>query len=250
MPLPDRSIRMSESVARSRVLVVEDEEAIRDLVCFHLDLAGYQCTTAADGKAALEIATKKPFDVMVLDVVLPSLDGVTLCQAIRRGGLNREVPILMLTARREESDKVVGLESGADDYVTKPFTIREFVARINALMRRPRSTWRAAATSTQNPAVSALGVTIDQTRRRVTCEGRVVSLTPQEFSLLYLLASNPGIVFSRDELLTRIWNNGVFVTDRGVDTLVKRLRQKVESDPTRPTRLITVRGAGYKFGEV
>src|SRR5439155_21264257 len=165
MALPARSVRMSDYVARSRVLVVEDEEAIRDLVCFHLDLAGYECTTTADGKAALEIATEQPFDVMVLDVVLPSLDGVTLCQAIRRSGPNREVPIMMLTARREEADKVVGLESGADDYVTKPFSIREFLARINALMRRPRSTWRAASPSADEAAaVSVLGVTIDPTR--------------------------------------------------------------------------------------
>ena len=154
----------------------------------------------------------------------------------------------MLTARGQETDKVVGLEIGADDYVTKPFSIREFLARINALMRRPRSTWRAT-TGTAEPTVSVLGVTIDPTRRRVTRDGDVVSLTPQEFSLLYLLASNPGIVFSRDELLTRIWYNGVFVTDRGVDTLVKRLRQKIETDPSRPTRIITVRGTGYKFGE-
>jgi DNA-binding response OmpR family regulator len=249
MPLPAQAVYMPDHIARSRVLVVEDEEAIRDLVRFHLDLTGYECTTADDGRAALAIATAQPFDVIVLDVVLPSLDGVTLCQAIRRAGPNREVPILMLTARREESDKVVGLESGADDYVTKPFSIREFLARINALMRRPRSTWRAA-TGSGEPTLSALGVTIDPTRRRVTRDDHVVSLTPQEFSLLYLLASNAGIVFSRVELLTRIWDNGVFVTDRGVDTLVKRLRQKVETDPSRPTRIITVRGAGYKFGEV
>jgi len=241
---------MPERSVPSRVLVVEDEEAIRDLVCFHLNLAGYECTTAADGKAALALARDRMFDVMVLDIVLPSLDGVTLCQAIRRAGPNREVPILMLTARREESDKIGGLESGADDYVTKPFSVRELLARVNALMRRrPRSSWRAAASVSDEPAVSALGVSIDPKRRRFTRDGRLVPLTPQEFSLVYLLASNPGIVFSREELLARIWDNGVFVTDRGVDTLVKRLRRKVEADPTQPTRIITVRGAGYKFGE-
>jgi DNA-binding response OmpR family regulator len=248
--LPVRSVQMPDCVGRSRLLVVEDEEAIRELVCFHLDLAGYECTTVVDGREALEIATERPFDLIVLDVVLPSLDGITLCQAIRRAGANREVPILMLTARREESDKVVGLESGADDYVTKPFSIRELLARIKALMRRPRSTWRAGATGPDPPSVSATGMTIDPTRHRVMLDGRAVSLTPQEFTLLYLLASSPGVVFSRDELLTRIWGNGVFVTVRGVDTLVKRLRQKVETDPSCPARVITVRGAGYKFGEV
>jgi DNA-binding response OmpR family regulator len=248
MPLPAERVEVPDPAARSRVLIVEDEEAIRDLVSFHLRVAGYECATAVDGRAALEIASGQAFDVIVLDVVLPSLDGVTLCQAIRRVGPNREVPILFLTARREESDKVVGLESGADDYITKPFSIREFLARIKALMRRPRSTWRAAGTGAGGPVIASLGVTVDPIRRRLTRDGRAVSLTPQEFSLLYLLASNPGVVFDRDELLTRIWNNGAFVADRGVDTLVKRLRQKVETDPSRPVRVVTVRGVGYKFG--
>ncbi|HWW85432.1 MAG TPA: response regulator transcription factor [Vicinamibacterales bacterium] len=241
---------MAESPVRSRVLVVEDEESIRDLISFHLDLAGFDCTTAADGKEALQLATKRPFDVLVLDVVLPTLDGITLCQAIRRDGPNREVPIMMLTARREESDKVVGLESGADDYLTKPFGIREFLARMNALMRRPRSTWRPPSAARGQSPISLLGITIDLTRRRVICDDRIVSLTPQEFNLLHLLASNAGVVFGREELLARVWHNDVFVTDRGVDTLVKRLRRKIEKDPSRPTRIITVWGAGYKFGEV
>ena len=140
--LTTRGPDVGERSDKPRVLVVEDEESIRDLVCFHLDLAGYVYETATDGKEALTIATSEPFDVVVLDVVLPNLDGMTLCQAIRREGPNREVPILMLTARREESDKVLGLESGADDYLTKPFSFREFLARISALLRRPRSTWR------------------------------------------------------------------------------------------------------------
>ena len=241
---------MAEQTARQRALVVEDEEAIRDLVSFHLDLAGFDVVAVADGKEALRVATHQPFDIVMLDVVLPTLDGVTLCQAIRREGPNREVPILMVTARREESDKIVGLESGADDYLTKPFGVREFLARTNALMRRPRSTWRAVARSTAKAQVSLLGVTIDPTRHRVVCDGRPVRLTPQEFTLLYLLASNPGIVFSREELLTRVWQNDVFVTERGVDTLVKRLRRKIEDDPSRPARIITVWGAGYKFGEI
>jgi DNA-binding response OmpR family regulator len=240
---------MIDLPGRSRVLVVEDEESIRDLLAFHLDLTGYECTAVADGKDGLQAAAREPFDLIVLDLVLPSLDGVTLCRAIRREGPNREVPIMMLTARREESDKVLGLESGADDYVTKPFGVREFLARISALMRRPRSTWRASAAPGERPAISLLGVTIEPIRRRVTCDGQPVSLTPQEFSLLHVLASNPGVVFTREELLARVWNSNVYVTDRGVDTLVKRLRRKVEKDPGQPTRIITARGAGYKFGE-
>ena len=134
MPLPAERVEVPDPAARSRVLIVEDEEAIRDLVIFHLRVAGYECATAVDGRAALEIASEQAFDVIVLDVVLPSLDGVTLCQAIRRVGPNREVPILFLTARREESDKVVGLESGADDYITKPFSPNKLIEKIGSFL--------------------------------------------------------------------------------------------------------------------
>jgi DNA-binding response OmpR family regulator len=235
--------------SRSRVLIVEDEEAIRDLVGFHLDRSGYDCTSVADGRQALDLAVQRAFDVIILDLGLPSLDGMTLCQTIRQEGVNRDVPILMLTARREEGDKVLGLESGADDYLSKPFGVREFLARVNALMRRPRSTWRAAAVPGRRPVVSAHGVTVDPIRRLVTCDGRAVSLTPQEFSLLYVLISNPGIVLTREDLLARVWSSNVYVTGRGVDALVKRLRRKVEANPSQPTRILTERGTGYKFAE-
>jgi DNA-binding response OmpR family regulator len=240
---------MTADDSRSRVLIVEDEEAIRDLVGFHLDLTGYDCTSVGDGHQALDLAVQRPFDVIVLDLGLPNLDGVTLCRTIRQEGVNRDVPILMLTARREESDKVLGLESGADDYLTKPFSVREFLARVNALMRRPRSTWRAATADGRRPVVSLHGVTVDPIRRVVTWDGRAVSLTPQEFSLLYVLISNPGVVFTRDDLLARVWASNVYVTGRGVDALVKRLRRKVEANPSQPTRIVTARGAGYKFAE-
>ena len=159
---------------RPRVLVIEDEEPIRDLVCFHLDLAGFECVTAVDGNEALRIATAEEFDLVVLDLLLPVVDGVTICRAVRRDGPNRDVPIMMLTARREEADKVLGLESGADDYLTKPFGIREFLARTSALMRRPRSTWRSdhsASAAAAARVISLLGVTIDPARRRVVCDG-------------------------------------------------------------------------------
>jgi DNA-binding response OmpR family regulator len=187
--------------------------------------------------------------VIILDIVLPGVDGVTVCQAIRKEGPNREVPILMLTARADESDRVIGLESGADDYLTKPFGVRELLARLKALLRRPRSTWRSATRVREHDVVSHLGVTLDPTRRRVTVDDRVVALTPNEFDLLYLLASHPGIVFERDEILARVWKDDVFVTARGVDALVKRLRRKIEVDPSQPTRVLTSWGTGYKFGE-
>jgi DNA-binding response OmpR family regulator len=228
-----------------RVLIVEDEESIRDLVCFHLDLNGYRCVSVGDGKQALQSIAEDSFDLVVLDLNLPGLDGLSLCRAIRREGPNQEVPILMLTARREESDKVLGLESGADDYLTKPFSVREFVARASAMLRRQRHSLSQGA----RRSISLLGVSIDPGRRRVVCDGREVALTPQEFSLLHLLMSQPGIVLSREELLEKVWGSEVFVTGRGVDTLVTRLRRKVEEDPSRPKRIITARGIGYKFGE-
>jgi DNA-binding response OmpR family regulator len=234
-----------------RVLVVEDEVNIRELVCLHLRHEGYVCEGAGDGKVALEVAQAEPFDLMVLDVMLPGLDGLSLCRAIRNGQLNRDVPILMLTARREESDKVVGLESGADDYLTKPFGVRELVARARALLRRPR---QAAAGSTGAEADTATvrvhGIEIDVPKRRVRLKGREVELTDQEFRLLHLLATHVGIVFSREALLAKIWRGDTFVTVRSVDTLVKRLRRRIEEDPANPRFLLTVWGVGYKFADV
>jgi DNA-binding response OmpR family regulator len=234
--------------APRRVLIVEDEEPIRDLLTFHLGLAGFACVGIGDGKEALFLLQAETFDLVVLDVSLPSLDGLSLCRAVRRQGPNHDVPILMLTARSEESDKVLGLEGGADDYVTKPFGVREFMARASALMRR-RDTWRPETDRAARRTIAAAGITIDPAKRRVACDGREVALTPQEFTLLYLLASSPGVVFSREELLDKVWQQDVFVTVRGVDTLVRRLRRKIELDPTHPRRVLTERGAGYKFDE-
>lgn len=245
----------------TRVLVVEDEPHIRELVCLHLGLEGYHCDGVGDGKVALQRAETGRFDLLVLDVMLPGLDGLALCRAVRNGRLNHDVPILMLTARREESDKVIGLESGADDYLTKPFGVRELVARARALLRRPRQPEGQPAASMSNaarvpeaeqasPAVRVHDVDIDPARRRVRVAGRDVDLTDQEFRLLYLLATHVGIVFSREALLARIWRGDTFVTVRSVDTLVKRLRRRIERDPANPRLLLTVWGVGYKFADV
>ncbi len=236
-----------------RVLVVEDESNIRELVCLHLGHEGYACEGVGDGQTALKRAETDRFDLLVLDVMIPGLDGLSLCRAVRNGQRNREVPILMLTARREESDKVVGLESGADDYLTKPFGVRELVARARALLRRPPR--MVAARTADGPAssdgiVRIHGLEIDLPRRRVTVDGRDVELTDQEFRLLHLLASHAGIVFGREALLARIWRGDTFVTVRSVDTLVKRLRRRIEPDPGNPRYLLTVWGVGYKFADV
>jgi len=233
---------------QKQVLVVEDERHIRDLVCLHLGLEGYECVPVGDGRDALKLATERPFDLVVLDVMLPGVDGVTICRAIRRQGMNRDVPILMLTARREESDTVLGLDSGADDYLTKPFGLRELVARVAALTRRARGPI-ADAEATERP-ITLQGLELDPARRAVRVRGTAVEVTRQEFNLLYLLASHPGIVFTRDRLLSKIWRGQAFVTGRSVDTLVKRLRRKIEVDPASPRLIVTVWGDGYKFTDV
>jgi two-component system OmpR family response regulator/two-component system alkaline phosphatase synthesis response regulator PhoP len=235
-----------------RVLVVEDEPHIRELVCLHLGLEGYACDGVANGQHALRRTEKERFDLLVLDVMIPGLDGLSLCRAVRNGTVNHDVPILMLTARVEESDKVVGLESGADDYLTKPFGVRELVARARALLRRPRQAVAAvqAPTGEESGAIHVHGVEIDPARRRVRIEGRDVELTDQEFRLLHLLATHAGIVFSREALLSKIWRGDTFVTVRSVDTLVKRLRRRIEADPANPLYLLTVWGVGYKFADV
>lgn len=234
-----------------RVLVVEDEPNIRELVCLHLRHEGYTCDSAADGQAALVKAQSDTYDLLVLDLMLPGLDGLSLCRAVRNGRLNADVPILMLTAKREEADKVVGLESGADDYLTKPFGVRELVARARALLRRPRhgASPAAAAASATEALLTIRGIAIDVPRRKVRVDSRDVELTDQEFRLLHLLATHPGIVFSREALLSKIWRGDTYVTVRSVDTLVKRLRRRVEADPANPAFIQTVWGVGYKFAD-
>ena len=232
------------------MLIVEDEPNIRELVCLHLGLEGYSCEGVGDGQEALKRAERDRFDLLVLDLMIPGLDGLALCRAVRNGRTNHDVPILMLTARRDESDKVIGLESGADDYLTKPFGVRELVARARALLRRPRAVAAAASNGDElGPPVTVHGVDIDPARRRVRIAGREIELTDQEFRLLYLLATHAGIVFSREALLAKIWRGDTFVTVRSVDTLVKRLRRRIESDPANPHLLLTVWGVGYKFAE-
>jgi two-component system, OmpR family, alkaline phosphatase synthesis response regulator PhoP len=255
-----------------RVLVVEDEPHIRDLVALHLRLDGWTIDTVGHGDEALRLIQSKPFDLIVLDLMLPGLDGLTILKALRREKLNGDVPVLLLTARREEVDKVLGLESGADDYLTKPFGVRELVARANALARRPRASatvatsaataGAGASTATREdgiataaaehagPPVQLRNVMLDPARRRVTVDGKAIELTSLEFDLLYLLASSPGIVFSRRSLLSRVWKDDTFVTERSVDTLVKRLRRKIEVDAADPQLILTVWGTGYKAADV
>ena len=229
------------------MLVVEDEANIRELVCLHLGLERFRCVQAAEGDAGLKLARDQRFDLVILDLMLPGLDGVSVCRAIRKDSRNSDVPILMLTARRDESDKVGGLDSGADDYLTKPFGVRELMARVRALLRRGHS---ASPVGDGGRPIVYKHIEVDPSRRRVLLDGRDVELTTNEFSLLHVLLSNPGIVFSRDALLHKVWKNEAFVTVRSVDTLVKRLRKKIERDPAEPAVILTVWGAGYKAADV
>jgi DNA-binding response OmpR family regulator len=244
------------------VLIVEDDVHIRDLIALHLGLEGLQTSAVGDGRQALDRVTTEAFDLVLLDLMLPGIDGISICRALRRSGPNQDAPVLMLTARREESDKVLGLESGADDYLAKPFGVRELVARVRALLRRPRASQIAAAAAagaaagagapvaTSERPLTVHGIEIDPARRRVRVRGDDVELTAQEFRLLHLLASHPGIVFSREALLSRVWPDHTYVTPRSVDTLVKRLRRRVEVEPAEPTLVLTIWGSGYKFADV
>ena len=230
---------------RRRVLIVEDEAPIRELMRLHLGLGGFDVVECGTGTAGLERARAETFDLILLDVMLPGLDGITVCRAIRNQGANTNTAILMVTARDTESDTVLGLESGADDYLAKPFGVRELVARTAALLRRTGRQEGASAASTAG--VESRDLALDADRREAIVRGAPVELTKQEFDLLYLLASRRGIVFSRTALLSKVWNGDTYVTERTVDTVVSRLRRKIERDPQDPELILTAWGVGYKF---
>ena len=215
-----------------RALVVEDDPSIRELLQLHLGLAGFDVHDVGNGREALDIARTTPFDLLVLDVMLPGLDGVSLCRGVRASGVNTNTPVLMLTARDSEADTVIGLQSGADDYLTKPFGVRELQARITAITRRHRHT--ADPAETDGPLQLAPGLTLDVRKRQVLHDGREVDLTRQEFDLLHQLGTRRGIVFSRARLLQIVWSGDAYVTERTVDTVVSRLRKKLEADPRSP----------------
>jgi phosphate regulon transcriptional regulator PhoB len=225
----------------SRVLIIEDDKDIVELVRYNLEKEGFQVSAAEDGVTGLARVKRSPPDLLVLDLMLPRLPGLEICKELRRDmGLPR-LPILMLTARGEEADRVVGLEMGADDYVTKPFSPRELVARVKALLRRSEGVEPNAT------EITIGGLMIDPSSYRVTRAGQSISLSTLEFRILYYLASHPNRVFSRDRLLDAIWGTERFVTPRSVDVYIRRLREKIEADPQNPLHLKTVRGAGYLF---
>ena len=225
-----------------RILIIEDDKDIVELVRYNLEKEDFQVQAIADGVSGLAQVKKTPPDLLLLDLMLPKLSGLEICKDIRRDASLNRLPILMLTARGDEADRVVGLELGADDYVTKPFSPRELVARVKALLRRAEP---AGGEPTKSLEVGKL--VIDPASYRVTRGGKPVPLSTLEFRLLYYLASRPNKVFSRDQLLDAVWGSERFVTPRSVDVYVRRLREKIEPDPENPANLKTVRGAGYLF---
>ncbi len=228
------------STQAKTVLVVEDEPSLASTLSYNLRKNGFNVVSAADGLAGLQEARRARPDVVVLDLMLPKMDGLEVCRRIRA---DSDVPILMLTARSEELDKVVGLEVGADDYLTKPFSMRELMARVRALLRRSGS-----RTGTGEAGQIVIGdVELDARGRTVHRAGRVIALKPKEFDLLFFLARNPGQVFTREQLLEHVWGYEFFGGSRTVDVHMRWLREKLENEPGHPEHLLTVRGVGYKF---
>jgi len=225
------------------ILLVDDEESVRKLLTYPLERDGYRVVPAGDGDEALARFAAEPVDLVVLDLMLPGLDGLEVCRRLRARSM---VPIVMLTARDDELDKVVGLELGADDYITKPFSIREFRSRVRALLRRAAAARRPLV---DEEPIETGGVLIDPARRSVEVGGRPVELTYVEFEVLRALAAQPGRVFSRQALLEAVWGDSAFREPRTIDVHIRHLREKVERDPAEPRTILTVRGVGYRFSD-
>ena len=226
----------------ARILLVDDEQSIQTLLSYPLRKDGYHVTSALDGTEALERFDEARFDLVILDLMLPKLDGVEVCRQLRS---RSQVPIIMLTAKGSETDKVAGLEVGADDYITKPFSMREFRSRVKAALRRSRM----AGEPPEEEPIERGELKIDFGRRMVTLRGEEVRVTYVEFEILGALARSPGRVLSRETLLEHVWGDSDYRDPRTVDVHIRHLREKLESDPKEPEYLFTVRGVGYRFRE-
>ena len=231
---------------------MEDDPAVRDVVEHALAREGMEVKTFGDGETALEyLRGAEPFDVVILDVMLPGMDGISLCRELRAGSVGptlTEVPVIMLTARDDETSVVVGLEVGADDYVTKPFRPRELVSRVRAHLRRRQLLTKRAGEETRK--LEFPGLEVDLFRRRVLAGGNPVELTAKEFEVLVLLASSPGRVYNREQIMRHLWNGDFFGEPRAADVHVQHIRSKIEPDPKNPRYVQTVRGMGYRFAEI
>jgi DNA-binding response OmpR family regulator len=231
-----------------KILVVEDEPSLQETLAYNLEKQGYQVRTTGDGRLAVDSAREWMPDLIVLDIMLPGMDGFEICKVLRK---EMNVSIIMLTARDDEIDRVVGLEVGADDYLTKPFSMRELLARVKAQLRRTemvrQELGKKQAPEMEHKRLTFGNLAIDQTRREATLAGQVIPLKPQEYDLLVFFAEHKGQMLSREFILERVWGWDYIGDSRTVDVHVRWLRQKVESDPSNPSRIITVRGGGYRF---
>ena len=231
---------------KKTILIVEDEKNIVDILRFNLQREGYDTLEAYDGEDGLDKARSGKPDLILLDVMLPRMNGFDVCRALREGGSN--VPVVILTAREEETDKVLGLEIGADDYITKPFSMRELIARVGANIRRTAMSAPAARSAAESAMTVAGDLSINTDSHQVFRAGKVIELTQREYELLTFLASHPNKVYARIDLMEQVWNYGYVGDDaRTVDVTVRRLREKIEEDPANPRYILTRRGAGYYF---
>ncbi len=234
---------MTDTTRRGPVLIVEDDRDIASLVKTYLERAGFKAIVAHDGRAALDLARTRDPIFVILDWMLPEIDGAEVCRELMK---TSDVPILMLTAREDETDRIVGFSLGADDYVVKPFSPRELVERVKAILRR---TGAAAPAAARGRVLRHGGLVMEPDKHKLTRDGTTVALTPSEYKLLHVLISQPGRVFSRDALLNRLYPQGVAVIDRVIDVHIGKLRHKIEADPSRPAYILTVHGIGYQFAE-
>ena len=231
---------------REKVLVVEDEPNLLAALEYTMEREGYDALTAGDGETGLRLAKEESPDIVILDVMLPALDGFEVCRLIRR---ESGVPIIMLTARGGETDRVTGLELGADDYVVKPFSMRELVARVRNMLRRSAGGRAAGGGAARSEVVVSGNLAIDLMGHTASLDGEPLYMKPREFALIALLASNRGRAFTRDQILERLWGRDYIGDSRTVDVHVRWLREKIEPDPSKPRRIVTIRGVGYRFDE-
>ena len=232
--------------AMPKIAVIEDDRTLAELIKYNLSRDGFTVATAGDGNTGLELIRREKPDAVIMDVMMPGMDGFELTRLLRR---ESPTPILLLTARSDEIDKVLGLELGADDYLTKPFSMRELLARVKALLRRGELARKEVAGVGEGGVLRAGNIELDPTRHVLSVGGKAIDVTPKEFDLLSFLMTNRGQVFSRDSLLDKVWGYDYPGDSRTVDVHIRWLRQKIEADPSRPNHLVTVRGVGYKFEE-